>query len=559
MNRRRNGHERRILEDHSGIVQKFLFGLVILLFALLAGAARCWNIQDVFHDHQIYFTEADAYSRMTRVRLIAEGKGPVIRHHDFENWPAGTTPHTTAPMDWTILAIRPLVSASFAAADPSNTSVLRAEALDFAGAMAGPLLGMLTCFALAVSLPKRDARERWLVAGAVLVFAISPILVHGTLLGRPDHQALLIFLLAIALAAEVRLLREATKPWSIVAGVAWGLALWTSLYEPLILLAVTFAGMAISDPSSFRERVRRWEWGTLAVIMLIGILIDGWRIQLPDADLREAFRRWSGQIGEMQALSWKSNVIKNWVGWLFVAAPFLLIWQWKTRHETRLALVWLVAAFALTWWQVRWGYFFALVFAVTLPLVLNPLRRAWIQWIAYFASIWPVLGDWDRRLFPDDAELRRRYVLRQEDKALRQIAEIQRERKAGPFVAPWWLSPRLAYWSHQPGVAGSSHESLPGIIDTARIYLAPNDEAALTILRQRRVTWLISDAPERIVPNSASLLGVAPPEKCLASKLAQVAEMPPSTSPFVEPRPIRNPFFQVWRVPAEGEPAVIKP
>jgi hypothetical protein len=146
---------------------------------------------------------------------------------------------------------------------------------------------------------------------------------------------------------------------------------------------------------------------------------------------------------------------------------------------------------------------------------------------------------------------------------LRDIAEIQRNRNVGPFVAPWWLSPPLAYWSRQPAVAGSSHESLPGIIDVARIYLAPSDEAALTILRQRKVAWILSDAPDRVIPNSAALLGIQVPETCLANKLAQYIQEPASTpSVYWTPnglRQVRNDFFQAWRVPAESESSVIKP
>lgn len=537
-------------------MQKFLFALVIVMLALLAGAARCWNVHDVFHNNQIYFAEADAYSRMTRVRMIAEGHGLVIRHHDFENWPVGTTPHTTAPMDWTILAVQPLLNVWLNTVDPTKTSVLRGEVLDLAGAMVGPLLGMLTVFAIAMALPKDSARERWFVAGAMLLFAGSSILVHGTLLGRPDHQALLILVLGFALAAEIRLLRNATRGWCIATGIAWGIALWTSLYEPLILLVVTIIGILAARPLALREAARRWEWGAIAVVFGIGLLVDGWRVHLPDAAMREAFGRWSASIGEMQPLDLRSGTLWTWLGFSVVAAPLLLIWQWRNRRECALALIWLVTTFGLTMWQMRWGYFLALVFVIILPMVLSLAPRAWMGWLVYVVGIWPLLGDWDRRLYPDDATERARFVARGEEKALRDIADVQRQRNLGAFVAPWWLSPPLAYWSRQPGVAGSSHESLPGIIDVARIYLAPNDEAALPILRERKVKWILSDAPDRVVPTSAALLGVEPPETSLAHKLAQYNFESDKSATTGH---LRNSFFQSWRVPAEGEPSAIKP
>ena len=42
-------------------------------------------------------------------------------------------------------------------------------------------------------------RYRWVM---LILYAISPILVHGTELGRPDHQSLLILLVTIAICAE---------------------------------------------------------------------------------------------------------------------------------------------------------------------------------------------------------------------------------------------------------------------------------------------------------------------------------------------------------------------
>ena len=42
-------------------------------------------------------------------------------------------------------------------------------------------------------------RYRWVM---LILYAISPILVHGTELGRPDHQSLLMLLVTIAICAE---------------------------------------------------------------------------------------------------------------------------------------------------------------------------------------------------------------------------------------------------------------------------------------------------------------------------------------------------------------------
>src|SRR5438552_6687915 len=78
-------------------------GIAVLSALILV--TRCANYQDVFVGGQIYFLDADCYARMTRARMVAAHFGLVVRQHDFENFPAGTIPHTTAPLDYLIVAL----------------------------------------------------------------------------------------------------------------------------------------------------------------------------------------------------------------------------------------------------------------------------------------------------------------------------------------------------------------------------------------------------------------------------------------------------------------------
>src|SRR6202011_1694028 len=89
------------------------------------------NYPDVFVAGKIYFTDADCYARMSRVRLCAEHPGLIVRHHDFENFPAGTTPHTTAPLDYLVVTLSILLK-PFAN-----------HAIDLAGALISPLLALI--------------------------------------------------------------------------------------------------------------------------------------------------------------------------------------------------------------------------------------------------------------------------------------------------------------------------------------------------------------------------------------------------------------------------------
>ncbi len=174
----------------------------LLFFCALTFGLRSHNLREVFIDGKIYLADADCYSRMTRARMVAEHPGMIVRHHDFENFPQGVTPHTTAPLDYLIVAGKTALDAGFAVFDSDKTSVLHDQTLDLAGALISPLLAALGTVFLAVWAWTLRLRF-W--GMALLLYAVSPILVHGTQLGRPDHQALLILLLAVALGAEIAL------------------------------------------------------------------------------------------------------------------------------------------------------------------------------------------------------------------------------------------------------------------------------------------------------------------------------------------------------------------
>ncbi len=548
---------------------------MIVAFCAVAFAVRCWNLRDIFIDGRIYFVDPDCYSRMTRAAAIVNGGPLVIRHHDFENWPDGITPHTTAPLDWLIVAGKGLADWAVRIADPGGTSVLRAQTLDLSGALISPLLGALTCGWLAAwawSAARHSSLvARHLALAAPILFAISPIAVHGGALGRPDHQSLLMLLLAIIIGAEVRLMQtvrewesHARPPnrhiakWSVIGGAAGGLAMWVSLYEPLILFAVIFALIAVLDREQFRWRERWGGWAVAAAIYGASLLLDGWRVSLPDSSVRIYFANWSRSIGELAHLDLTTPLLWHWCGWAVALAPIALgIALWMKIKAAREAggahpayrpaaflLGLLVVTFGLVCWQLRWGYFFALVFAMSLPWQLAVLRRAWIAWPVFFVSLYPIAQDWDARLFPDAETERRHAVQRAERTALREIVSAITGDPAAAFLAPWWQSPAIAYWTGHPGVAGSSHQSLPGIVDTARFYLAEEPAEAAAILKKRRVAWVLADDAGRMIGTSAALLGIAPPATPLALILAEHPhDAPPFLSEVATPPAAGNHIF----------------
>jgi hypothetical protein len=102
---------------------------------------------------------------------------------------------------------------------------------------------------------------------------------------------------------------------------------------------------------------------------------------------------------------------------------------------------------------------------------------------------------------------------------LRALAERIRSSTTEAFLAPWWLSPAIAYWSGQPGIAGSSHESLPGIMASARFCLTSDENAARELLRKKNVSWVFVYDSDRVLLNSAAILKIAVPAEPLARVL----------------------------------------
>lgn len=526
----------------------WFLALGIVLLAAGAFAVRCHNLRDVFVEGGVYFIDADCYSRMTRARMVAEHPGTVVRFQDFENYPQGVRSHATAPLDYLIAGLKwtldPLLR-------PTGGTAA-AQTLDLAGALVSPLLGAVATALLGWWGVSRwgligSETPRWHGLAAPLLFAISPIAVHGTLLGRPDHQSLELLFVAAALAAG-----WTQRPPSLVRraleGACWGMALWVSLYEPAILLFIVLLTRGVlawqRREAPDRRALAAWSAGFLAPV-LAATFIDGWHIALPAAEHRDAAFRWAQTIGELKPLDLEGGALFRWLGLACVAAPVLL---WLARRRSAaawLVLVLLLAVFGLTLWQLRWGYFLVLVYAMSLPLQLA-VCRAWVGWPLLLIGLFPLAQDWDEELFPSAEQERQIAMRRKERLLLRDAAEWMRASPGRqPFLAPWWLAPPLAYWSGQPAISGSSHQSLPGTIDSARFYLATDPAEVAPILAARSVSFIFADDPGRAISTSATILGIEePPARPLA---VTIMENPATAAPYLVPA-YANQFYGILAV-----------
>jgi hypothetical protein len=541
------------------------FALIAFEIAVLSAliiATRCANYQDVFVAGNIYFVDADCYARMTRVQLVSAKPGLIVRHHAFENFPQGTTPHTTAPFDYLILGFSLLLKP------------FTAHSIDFAGAFISPILALLGGWFLWWWSRRMGFRYGWMM---LILYATSPILVHGTELGRPDHQSLLLLLITIGICAQWNLqklqavcvsgdaIRESRIPshvraWSLTSAAAWALAIWVSAYEPLVLFLILTVTTFLANRKVLFAGDRRLGWILFAVIIAVALLIERRVPSLPIFHSNASFKNWASTIGELAHVSAAHPVWLRWCGYMLLVTPILLWLRVRRRDgapghaRSATALqavgralpvyVLLIATYFLTMWQARWGYFFVLIFALSLPDLLEPIKSRGAVWIAFVLSVFPILRDWDQTLWPNEAELASRVERRFDSMQIRDLAMNLRWSDPRPFLAPWWLSPSIAYWSGQPGVAGSSHEGVNGIEDSARFFLSDDLQKAREILTKHKVAWVVAYDSDRVAPNSSAILGLAVPPR----PLCWVLDRTPSNAPRFVVLSAQNGGGKLYRV-----------
>jgi hypothetical protein len=485
---------------------------ILVLTAVILGT-RCANYQDVFIDGNIYFIDADCYARMTRARMCAEHPGLIVRHHDFENFPQGTTPHTTAPFDYLIVSLSILLKP------------FTAQPIDLAGAVVSPFLGLLGGWFLWWWSRQMKLRYRW---GMLILYSVSPILVHGMELGRPDHQSLLILLVTIGICAQWSLRKEQSLNWNIVWGLAWSLALWVSFYEPLVLFVIVLLFGLTKDRHLLLAPHRRAGWILFGAIVALAFLIER---RLPTLAIFQSgalFANWSHTIGELAPVSLWNRIWFAWASYMIALVPILIWYSFRKRAAPPgIVLALLLATFLLTIWQARWSYFFVLIFVIALPGLLGSFRSPASVWVAFALSMLPILQFWDARLWPNEGELAVQIERRNEAIQLRELAMTLRSAETRPFLAPWWLSASIAYWSGQPGIAGSSHEALAGSADSARFFLTNDLQVGREILRNRHVDWVLAYDWGRVAENSADLLTARVPDHAIGRILDRTPGLTP--------------------------------
>ena len=188
------------------------------------------------------------------------------------------------------------------------------------------------------------------------------------------------FLLAVALGAEWKMAGNPTRGWAVASGLGWGMALWTSLYEPVILLALVLALYGLFNRRALRNPARYPCYAVFLGVIVLGLAVDGVPASVPTPTILHYFPAWEKTIGELRTATPFDSLLYRWVGFGLIAPPLLLALAWRRDRRAGAMLAVVFAAYLLTLSQIRWGYFFGIVFAMSLPWQLAVFPRRWMGW-----------------------------------------------------------------------------------------------------------------------------------------------------------------------------------
>lgn len=445
---------------------------------LLAGLVLRSFYAGAWHENGlITFSDADCYTRLARIQHI-DSTHWILRFHFWENYPQGIATHTTALFDALILIIQ------------APLQLFSKNALEWAGVVVSPLLYVLTAFFFFWWARSRQLTSSTLILG-LWGLATLPSLVWATPFARPDHQSLLVALIFIALLAEYERWQN-PRFWAPFAGAVWGLACWTSFYEPLVILILVVVTNLIS-----RRKEQKELFLGFGAMMVLFLAVEHWHFAELPRDQWHYFRNWLGTIGETQPTSLQNfSIYFTPLVWLIPPAFLSLLFARSLNPYRILLIVLVILVTDLALWERRWFYFAGVVQLLFWVEWFQAERRAWMRPLFLAAFVLCSLWSFSQAGFGP-----------REQSLTPQLKMIGEDIHApGSILAPWWLSPELLYYSHQPIVASSSHESLAGTLDSARFFTTSNWTDAQRILTERKVHWVVVYEADRLLQNSREIL-----------------------------------------------------
>ncbi|MFQ6018438.1 MAG: hypothetical protein ACE5KF_09595 [Kiloniellaceae bacterium] len=189
-------------------------------------------------------TDPDGYMRLNRVQGLWQTGAWFDPVYPRINPPAGHAQHWTRPLDMLLLAGAWLAS-----------PVLGFEkGLFWWGVLISPVLQILSLFALAwAAIPVLGRQWLWLLG---IFFVVHPGVFQAFMIGRPDHQSLILLLCMLLIGLTIRLLLEPERGnRAIWAGVVTALAIWVSI-ETMLVVAIAIASLGLFWLSGDRRLAR---------------------------------------------------------------------------------------------------------------------------------------------------------------------------------------------------------------------------------------------------------------------------------------------------------------
>ncbi len=205
--------------------------------------------------------DTDGYMWLARVAWLVEGgSGWFDPLFTRANAPVGDALNWTRPFDVVLLAL----------AAPLARWLGWREAIWTAGIVASPVLHALAC--LAIAWAARPLIGRALVPLAAMVALAQPGFLGYSLMGRPDHHALVGLAIALALGGALRVLMgEARALGAFATGFALAFGLWVAvefLIPAVTIFAVVALWWAIAHPRTAAMQCLR-----IAVGFALGIVV----------------------------------------------------------------------------------------------------------------------------------------------------------------------------------------------------------------------------------------------------------------------------------------------
>jgi hypothetical protein len=191
-----------------------------------------------------------------------------------------------------------------------------------------------------------------------------PSLIWATAFGRPRHQSLILALMAMGLTAEYERWQLELAPkraWNIFAGLVWGLACWTSLFEPVVV-----AGALIVFNLIVRRRENPAFLVAFGVVLLAMTLLEGGHIfgnlhQIYELRHSPYAINWLRGISEVRPLNFAGLLTRQAFVVLITPMVAWCLWPRRNGNKTDMLLILLTVLLTyLTCVQGRWSYYASL-------------------------------------------------------------------------------------------------------------------------------------------------------------------------------------------------------